>query len=235
MPAHPDEARHADPSLTREWVRQATQENDAEAAFKLGCYHLLHEKFAYHVHADPWFEFAAQHSGAEMVWRVANAYADVSNPLARAWMRRAVVSESDPEGIVVGPSTVQIVLDESGDYVQTQDWRVFVRSDDRERALAALRATWRRMVWTTEDGHEFASEDDYEAALVAAGVETGDEPYTPNYISVDGDAADPVIWMDCKGGVMPLMARTMIRILGTELRAAGLRRAVLYTEDPPPQ
>lgn len=51
--------------------------------------------------------------------------------------------------------------------------------------------------------------------------------YTPNGVFVDEDV--PLMWLDCKSGVFPLMARTVLEIVIEELRAVGITRAELST------
>jgi len=43
---------------------------------------------------------------------------------------------------------------------------------------------------------------------------------------------EPLLWLDCKDGIMAFMARTAIRIVAEELRSVGLTSATLFTPDP---
>ena len=71
---------------------------------------------------------------------------------------------------------------------------------------------------TLEYGRELSADE-----LMAERGET----YSPNYGAVDESV--PLVWMDCKGEIIPPMARTMIRIVVEELRSAGFARARLYS------
>ena len=51
--------------------------------------------------------------------------------------------------------------------------------------------------------------------------------YSPDYVAVDDTV--PRVFMDCKGGMYPHLARTALRIVADELRKAGMLRAHLYT------
>lgn len=48
--------------------------------------------------------------------------------------------------------------------------------------------------------------------------------YNPNYVSAPEEhpGGGWQLWMDCKGGIYPLMAATQLRILVEELRRAGV-------------
>jgi hypothetical protein len=72
----------------------------------------------------------------------------------------------------------------------------------------------------TAEGRELADDElDQQGAY-------GDHRYTPNYVSGPEPAEEgPTMWCDCKDNVMPLMARTMIRVLIEEAQAAGLDNA----------
>lgn len=151
-----------------------------------------------------------------MLWHVAEACLETDQ--SAFWMRRAVVSESEPGGITVDPGALRI-LGGNGDMFQ-QHWEIAVESNDPARAVAALTAAERRLGRVLEDGRELSPEE-------AEDVMADTDLYSPNYVAVDDTV--PRVWMDCKGGMFPHMARTTLRIVADELRKAGVRRAHLFT------
>ncbi|MDI1462948.1 hypothetical protein QEZ54_18380 [Catellatospora sp. KI3] len=199
---------------------------DAGAAYRIGCHHANQEDWELRPQAEAWFVRAAQLGGPDAAWWIAHAYAYAFDGRSRQWLRRAVGTESDPDGIAVDHGTLAIVLDHG--YPTHQRWRVRVRSDDRARAVAALTAACARVMCVAEDGREFGPDEDLP---VLDG--DGHELYTPNHAAVDDTGAVPELHLDCKDGVMPLLARTVIRIVAQELRAAGLPWALLFTEEIP--
>ncbi|MFJ2648101.1 hypothetical protein ACIO1C_15355 [Streptomyces sp. NPDC087420] len=189
-------------------------DHSSEAAFRRGC--LAHESGQWE-HAQELFEEAVRGSGPQMLWRVAEAclYCDE----AALWMRRAVVTESEPGGITVGPEACGI-LGGNGDAL-VQNWEIVVESDEPARAVVALTAAKPRLMRVFEDGRELSPEE---------AEELWDEafpPYSPNYAAVE--ATVPRIWMDCKDGIYPHMARTALRVVADELRKAGVRQAHLFS------
>ncbi|MFF3445758.1 hypothetical protein ACFYXJ_01305 [Streptomyces sp. NPDC002667] len=162
------------------------------------------------------FEEAVGGSGPQMLWHVAEACLETDQ--SAFWMRRAVVSESEPGGITVDPGALRI-LGGNGDMFQ-QHWEIAVESNDPARAVAALTAAERRLGRVLEDGRELSPEE-------AEDVMADTDLYSPNYVAVDDTV--PRVWMDCKGGMFPHMARTALRIVADELRKAGVRRAHLFT------
>lgn len=157
-----------------------------------------------------------------MLWRVAEAC--LATDESAFWMRRAVVSESEPGGITVDPGTLPILGGGDGgdgDAFQ-QHWEIAVESNDPARAVAALTAAEHRLGCVLEDGRELSTEE----------AEDDDtDLYSPNYVAVDDTV--PRVWMDCKGGMFPHMARTALRIVADELRKAGVRQAHLFTRPAP--
>jgi hypothetical protein len=102
----------------------------------------------------------------------------------------------------------------------TQHWKIAVQSDDPAQAIEALNAAELRLPYVLENGRELSEEDaDYDTADY--------DFYRPNYTAVD--VTVPCVWMDCKGGMFPHMARTALRIVAAELRKAGVRQAHLFT------
>jgi hypothetical protein len=210
-----------------DWYRPLFQVSEPEVAFDLATLHLRRKRLLgspRRIHmalAEAWFEIAAAAAGSpDMYWRITeeqneNGYATK----ARAWMRRAIRAEYPPQangGIQVDPSTFAIRLDGDG-FLLGQDFSAQVVSADPQRAITALAAASQRFMYVTGDGRESTPDD-------PAG---GDwRNYTPNYVSDPQEHPDgPTIECDCKDGVMPLMARTMIRILVEELRTAGVDHA----------
>ncbi len=189
-------------------------DHSSEALFRRGC---LARESGQWEHAQELFEEAVRGSGPQMLWRVTEAclYSDE----AALWMRRAVVTESEPGGITVGPEAFGI-LGGNGDAL-VQNWEIVVESDEPARAVAALTAAKPRLMCVFEDGRELSPEE---------AENLWDEvfpPYSPNYAAVD--ATVPRIWMDCKDGIYPHMARTALRIVTDELRKAGVRQAHLFS------
>ncbi|MCM2430957.1 hypothetical protein [Streptomyces sp. RKAG337] len=192
-------------------------DHPAEGAFRLGCQAL--ETWEWD-RARELFEEAVRGSGPQMLWRVAEACLETDQ--SAYWMRRAVVTESEPGGITVDPGALPM-LGGNGDPF-TQHWTIAVKSDDPAHAVEALNAAELRLTYVLEDGRELSEEDaDYDTA--------DDDFYSPNYAAVD--AAVPCVWMDCKGGMFPHMARTALRIVADELRKAGVRHAHLFTPPAP--
>ena len=192
-------------------------DHPAEIAFRRGCQAL---------EAGDWdrarslFEEAVGGSGPQMLWRVAAACLETDQ--SAWWMRRAVVSESEPGGITVDPGTLPI-LGGNGDMFQ-QHWEIAVESNDPARAVAALTAAQRRLGRVLEDGRELPPEGADDALADT-------DLYSPNYVAVDDTV--PRVWMDCKDGMFPHMARTALRIVADELRRAGIRHAHLFTRPAP--
>ncbi|MFD5787321.1 hypothetical protein ACFWH1_12000 [Streptomyces sp. NPDC127037] len=165
------------------------------------------------------FERAAAGSDSEMLWRIADACRWVPS-LAAHGMSRAVVSESEAGGIEVDPGTLCVFGGENGD-VLGQAFRLAVQSENHDKAVEALTAAAEnRLRAVMEDGQEIPDED-----LVA-----DSDLYSPNYVGLDPSV--PLVWMDCKGLVMPYMARTVLRIVRQELQNVGLYRARLFTPQP---
>ncbi|NEC85312.1 hypothetical protein [Streptomyces sp. SID12501] len=136
------------------------------------------------------------------------------------WMSRAVVSESEPDGITVDPGVLPIHGGGEGGDMFQQHWEIAVESTDPARAVAALSAAEHRLGCVLEDGRELPQEE-------ALDLMADTDLYSPNYVAVDDTV--PRVFMDCKGGMYPHMARTALRIVAEELRKAGIRQAHLYT------
>ncbi|MEO3974935.1 hypothetical protein [Streptomyces sp. CAU 1734] len=188
-------------------------DDPAEIAFRRGCGILTPMEAE---RARGLFEEAVRGAGPRMLWRVAEVCLETNE--SAYWMRRAVVSESEPGGITVDPGVLPILGSLEDRLVQ--DWEIAVRSDDRARAVAALGAAEHRVTLVLEDGRELLREE-------AEDVLCETELYNPNYVAVREDV--PCLVMDCKGGMYPYLARTALRIVADELRGAGVRRAHLYT------
>jgi len=151
-----------------------------------------------------------------MLWRVAQACLETDQ--SAYWMRRAVVTESEPGGITVDPGVLPMLGGDGEAF--TQHWKIAVKSDDPAHAVEALNAAELRLPHVLENGRELSEEDaDYDTAEY--------DFYSPNYVAVD--VTVPCVWMDCKGGMFPHMARTALRIVADELRKAGVRQARLFT------
>ncbi|MFE4369744.1 hypothetical protein ACFRMN_16230 [Streptomyces sp. NPDC056835] len=190
-----------------------TADHPAEIAFRRGCRAL---ESGDHQLARGLFEEAVRGSGPQMLWRVAEACAETLQ--SAFWMRRAVLSESEPSGITVDPGALRILGDDGAMF--QQHWEIAVESSDPARAVAALTAARRRLTCVFEDGRELSPEE-------AEDVMTDTDLYSPNYVAVDDTV--PRVWMDCKGGIFPHMARTALRIVADELRKAGIQQAHLFT------
>jgi hypothetical protein len=202
----------------------ASLRNDPEAALQLGCRILETCELEDRRHAEVCFEFA-RNADPTTTWRAAEAYVALGDHRAARWMAEAAASLSDPEGIVVEPLTLPIGFveyDQDRYVLDHQDWRIAVQCDDPAHAVAALNVASERVLYVTADGCE---QPDWEALAAEYG-----RSYSPNYAAVDEDV--PLIWLDCKSGIMPAMARTVIEIVIEELRAAGITRATLRTPLP---
>lgn len=193
--------------------RPPSPEDPAEIALRGGCRAL---RSGNQERARALFEAAVRGSGPQMLWRVAEACLETDQ--SAFWMRQAVISESEPDGITVDPGTLRI-LGGNGEAFQ-QYWEIAVASDDPVRAVTALTAARWRLSCVFEDGGERSPEE-------ADDVITNTELYNPNFVAVDDTV--PRVWMDCKGGMYPHMARTALRIVAAELRRTGIQQAHLYT------
>lgn len=199
----------------------AALRNDPQAALELGCRIVATADVDDRRHAEIPFELARD-GDRTTVWRAADAYAQQADGRAARWMAEGAVSLSDPNGIVVDHLTLPIFLDEYDEdrwAAHHQDWRIAVHCDDLARAVIALHAAEPRLMDVADNG---SIVPDPSLLTGPPGPE-----YTPNYVAVDEDV--PLIWLDCKSGVYPLMARTVLEIVIEELRAAGITRAELTT------
>ncbi|GAA0906296.1 hypothetical protein GCM10009557_81440 [Virgisporangium ochraceum] len=205
-----------------DWYRPVLAERDAETAFRLGSYHVLRQGLSHAGFARGWFAVAVELGGVDMAWRVSVEHIDWGDDrLAAWWMRYAISHEywNHPSGVIVDPTVFALIFDDLGTAVG-QDFGVKVVAADGERLEAALDAAARRFALVTADGREL---DDHEALerLLEEGGDLDPRNYTPN----SAMATNSTVNCDCKDGTMPLMARTMIRILVAELDAVGLRGA----------
>lgn len=209
-----------------EWYREMLEPDDAEAAFRLGSYHLLHHGWVHASFARAWFAIAVDHAPVEMAWRIADEYVQWGDPRqASKWIRYAVATEyrMRPGGISVDPGIFGLVIDHRGIAVG-QDFGVQVCADP-ERAGAALTAAARRFALVTADGRELADDSDRSVAP---------QDYRPNHVSgPEQSPGGPTMWCDCKDGIYPLMARTMARILVEEIRATGVDSAEIRPRPKP--
>ncbi|WP_328913407.1 MULTISPECIES: hypothetical protein [unclassified Streptomyces] len=196
--------------------------NDPQAALELGCRIVATAGVDERRHAEIPFEIARNGDRAT-VWHAAEAYAQEADGGAARWMAEGAASLSDPDGIVVDHLTLPILImeyDVDRWIADHQDWRIAVHCDDPARAIVALNAAKPRLYLVANDG---SVQPD-----ITVGLTGPPGPwYTPNYVAVDEDA--PLIWLDCKGDVFPLMARTVLEIVIEELRAVGITRAELTT------
>ncbi|MFC9330860.1 hypothetical protein [Kitasatospora sp. NPDC057015] len=198
-----------------------TTDSVAEAHFLRGC-QILEEGGP-----DDWdvararFEEAARQSDPSMLWRIADVCRWVPNQAAY-WMSRAVLTESRPGGITTDRNLLRIVEGHNGAAV-TQDFSVAVESDHHDLAVAALTAAAENRLWAIlEDGRELPPEE-------AEEIIDDTDLYSPNYVGID--PAVPRVWLDCKGGIFPHMARTVLLIVADELRKAGIQEAHLFTPE----
>lgn len=202
-----------------QWYRPVLERHDAETAFLIGSYHLLHHNEPHAALATWWFAAAAQDASADILWRIADEYGRRGDERqARPWIRRAIAAEyrDRPAGIAIDPQLFAVATDDDR---HGQAFNVQVVSADNGRAMAALSAAARRFRRVTADGRELTDDEEYELAL-----DSDDwDDYTPNYVSdPELTEAGPGVWCDCKGSTMPLMARAMLRIVVEEVYAAGL-------------
>lgn len=198
----------------------AALRRDPRAALELGCRIAALDDVDQRRHAEVAFEIARD-GDPTTVWHAATAYALQIDGRAARWMAEGAASLSDPDGIVVDRQTLPIVIEEYDEdrwVASYQDWRIAVRCDTPERAVAALHAATHRLLYVTDDG-----------GVAADDTEPGSR-FTPNFVAVDEDGPDaPLVWLDCESVVIPLMARAVIEIVIEELRAAGITRAELST------
>ncbi|MDG4801975.1 hypothetical protein [Micromonospora sp. WMMD980] len=190
------------------WRRQAVEDRDARAAFALGALHLGQTGAG--GEARHWFEYATTlDPSADLLWRITQEHVDTLalEPI-RGWMRRAITTEWVGCEFTVDPGVFGVYDYHGTGDVTGQSFEVQVSVEPPGAARAALEAAALRFPLVNENGDETGEYDD--------GL------YTPNYVSdVRDDEAGPRLGMDCKDGVIPLMARTDIRIVVEELRRAG--------------
>jgi hypothetical protein len=224
-----DERRQRLSEQVPEWYREMLDPDDAEQAFTLGAYHLLHRGWVHASFARAWFAVAAEHAPVDMAWRIADEYVQWGDPRhANTWIRYALATEYRirPGGVTVDPSLFALVIDHRGAAVG-QDFGLQVISADNDEAEAALRAAAPRFALVTADGRELAAGQKRDGSL-------DPRDYVPNHVSAPEATPDgPTMWCDCKDGLMPLMARTMTRILVEEIRASGLDRAEIRPRPKP--
>ncbi|MER5638251.1 hypothetical protein ABT095_14980 [Kitasatospora sp. NPDC002227] len=193
------------PEQTLELGRQQLRQGDREAAEAL-------------------FRSAARAGGPEVAWQVADLWASVADGRAAEWQRLAIAGTAHGNGVEVDPDALPIhTVDFDVDLCAAVDqrWEVAVRTDERHRALSALTAAKPRLGRVTDAGREY-SEEEYAAALDSVDF------YSPNYVTViDDPDTEPRVQLDCKDGVMPAMAREVLRILVEEMIAAGATGVLL--------
>ncbi|MET8624656.1 hypothetical protein ABZW30_13020 [Kitasatospora sp. NPDC004669] len=175
--------------------------------------------------AEALFRSASRAGGPEVAWRVAELWAGDADARAAEWQRRAISGTPQTSGIDIDSGTLPIrtnSFDVGLCVAVDQRWEVAVRADDRHRAVAALIAAKPRLSRVTDAGREY-SEEEYAAALDSVDF------YSPNCVSViDDGGTDPRVQLDCKGDVMPAMAREVLRILVEEMVTAGVA-GLLFT------
>ncbi|MFD8080419.1 hypothetical protein ACFV4F_01795 [Kitasatospora sp. NPDC059722] len=164
------------------------------------------------------FELAVRLGGPVYLWRAAGAFNDAFDGRAADWQRRAVASLSVPDGIVVDPDTLPIVVSQG--YPVDQVWRLAVRHGDGPRTLAALTAARERLYRVTEDGRELGEAEFREFCQAP-------DCYTPNGVTLRPDSLE--LSLNCKDAVMPLMAAAVLRVVVEELTAHGVGTAGLFT------
>jgi hypothetical protein len=217
-----DERRERLSAELPEWYRPVLASRDAEVAFRLGSYHLLHRGWSHAGFARAWFAVAAELGGVGMAWRISVEHIDWGDDrLAAWWMHYAIAHEyrEHPSGITVDPHVFALIFDDLGVAVG-QDFGVTVVAVDAGRLEAALDTAARRFELITADGREL---DDHETLdrLLDEDGDLDPRNYTPNAVMT----TSTTIFCDCKDGTMPLMARTMIRVLVEGLATAGLQGA----------
>ncbi|MEV0005147.1 hypothetical protein AB0H28_23075 [Micromonospora sp. NPDC050980] len=198
------------------WRRQAVEDRDAQAAFALGALHL--SRTGADGEARRWFEYATTlDPGADLLWRITQEHVcTIAFEPIRRWMRRAVTTEWAGCEFAVDPGVFGVYDYHGTGHVTAQTFTVQVCAEPAEAARAALAAAALRFPMVNEIGAETEADDG--------------ELYTPNFVSaVRDDVNGPWLGMDCKDGVMPLMARTDIRILVEELRRAGATAGRIFS------
>lgn len=207
-----------------DWYRTVLVPRDAETAFQLGSYHLLNQGLSHAGFARAWFAVAAEVGGVDMAWRIAAEHTEWGDDrLAAWWMRYAITHEywDHPSGVTVDPKVFALIIDDLGVAVG-QDFGARLVAENHDRVEAVLDAAVSRFTLVTADGRELADHDELER-LSEGGGDQDYRNYTPNTVWATGTT----IVCDCKDGTMPLMARTMIRILVEEIQLAHLHGAEL--------
>ncbi|MCZ7438770.1 hypothetical protein O7598_20325 [Micromonospora sp. WMMC241] len=198
------------------WRVQAVEGRDPRAAFALGALHL--DRSGADGEARRWFEYATTlDPSADLLWQITREHVDTLalEPI-RTWMRRAITAEWAGCEFTVDPGVFGVYDYHGTGDVTGQAFEVQVSAEPAEAARTALEAAALRFPLVNEIGVECEEYDD--------------ELYTPNYVSdVRDDVAGPWLGMDCKDGVMPLMARTDIRIVVEELRRAGATSGRIFS------
>ncbi|MCI4066610.1 hypothetical protein MRQ36_30255 [Micromonospora sp. R77] len=161
----------------------------------------------------------------DVLWRRSVECVDRLDRAGARLMRRAIELEFPSSvGLRVDPAAFGLVVDAYG-YLGHQDFSVQVATAEGVAAAAALSVAATRFLSVGWDGQEYLTDEEGRAAESA---DTESRFYTPNFVSAVQPHPDgPWLWLDCKDGAMPLMARTMIRILLQELRRAGVAEGVI--------
>ncbi|RKN40557.1 hypothetical protein [Micromonospora endolithica] len=196
--------------MVQEWF-EAAERGEAQAAYRLAEFGLKQAAEGDRAAAEGWLRRAATLGGVPMMWQIAHLTAERTE-LGAHWQRAAIAAEWGDSDVTVDENTFELY--QVNGSCALQDFSVRVQGEPDEAVRTALEAAANRFMCVGDDGVEY---EDGEIAL-------DDADYTPNYVS-DPEAAPTggwQLWLDCKGGVMPLMAGTQLRILVEELRRAGV-------------
>jgi hypothetical protein len=151
---------------------------------------------------------------------------------AAGWQRYAIEGEYPAEArlsIDVSPRCFPIYFDKANGYPRHQGWEVQVVTEQVDAATAALEAAARRVRLVDSLGAEHAS-DDHLDTLYGQGVPSG-EVFTPSGVHASARPAGPMLRIRHGDAVLPLAARTVLRVLVDELTAAGVTKATIAHPD----
>jgi hypothetical protein len=174
--------------------------------------------------ASDWFAWALDFD-PDLRWDVAEAWQTTLHREAFAAAMRHAVTTAYPTAESPGITTDVTLF--AVNPVEGLHMAFAIRSDQPDRAAAALAGASPRLMLTGWAGQEFASVDDLEAAEDADQSEDAWRGLgTPSYVSdievVDGR---PRIWLDLKDSESVAQARAMLTIVVQELELAGVGTA----------
>lgn len=218
----PDQPRvksleEADQDQLQEWQRAAADDADEISMVQT----LRYTEYA----ARYWQNAARKLLGPEM-FKLAldRAVREDDGPGARAWSARCL-NEAFPRTWGT-PEVDPTLFAAQGRSIEYFDTTFCVISNAPDAVQIALSRATRRIRLVSEDGGEYADDEELMAAL--EGVETGFEPSTPNYVSeptVSGQVVD--VYIDTKSAMWPAMMIKIIEIVLDELERENVTEAII--------